>query len=89
MSHANLEIDPIFDNLRVSHMGKQFQLLLRKRVYPYEYLDDWEKLEENHLPFCEAFYSKLSLLEINECDYDHAQRVWRVFGMKNLDDYHL
>ena len=28
---------------------EQFQLLLRKGVYPYEYVDDWEKFKENHL----------------------------------------
>ena len=36
-----LEIDPIFDNLRVGHMDEQFQLLLKKGVYPYKYADDW------------------------------------------------
>ena len=24
---------------------------------------------------------------ISECDYGHAQRVWKEFGMKNLGDY--
>ena len=36
----------------------------------------------------EAFYSKLNLLGIIGCDYGHAQRVWREFGMKDLGDYH-
>ena len=51
-------------------------------------MDDWEKFEENCLPLTEMFYSKLNPLEISECNSDHAQRVWREFGMKNLGDYH-
>ena len=39
-------------------------------------MDDWEKFEENHLPPIEAFYSKLNLSGISECDYDHVERVW-------------
>ena len=51
-------------------------------------MDDWRKFEENCLSLIETFYSRLNLLDISECDYDHAQRVWREFGMKNLRDYH-
>ena len=28
----------------------KFILLLRLRVYPYEYMDDWEKFNETSLP---------------------------------------
>ena len=69
-------------------MGKQFQLLLRKGVYPYEYMGDWEKFEEYHFPRIEAFYSKLSLSGISECDYGHAQRFWTEFGMLDFEDYY-
>ena len=31
-------------------MDEQCRLLFRKGVYPYKYVDDWEKYEENHLP---------------------------------------
>ena len=34
------------------------------------------------------FYSELNLSGISECDYNHAQRVWEEFEMKNLEDYH-
>ena len=52
---CKLEIDLIFDNLRVSHMDEQSKLLLRKGVYPYEYVNDCEKFKENYLPPTEAF----------------------------------
>ena len=35
---------------------KEFILLLRKGVYPYEYMDSWERFDETSLPDKEAFY---------------------------------
>ena len=32
------------------HDNNKFILLLRKGVYPYEYMDDWEKFNEVSLP---------------------------------------
>ena len=52
-----------------------FKLMRRKGVYPYEYMDSWERFEETRLPPREAFYSKLYIQEISEKDYEHAQQV--------------
>ena len=87
-SRRKLEIDLIFDNLRFGLTDEQFRLLLRKGVYPYEYMDDWAKFKEKQLPPTEAFYSELNLSGISKCDYNHAQRVWREFDMKSLGEYH-
>ena len=46
----------------------KFVLLLRKRVYPYEYIDSWERFNETSLPPKEAFYSELNLEEIKDED---------------------
>ena len=52
-------------------------------------MGSWKlKFQDNHLPQIEVFHSRLSLLKICESDYDHAQRVWKDFKMKNLGDYH-
>ena len=66
----------------------KFVLLLRKGVYPYEYMDSWEKFDETTLPPKEAFYSNLNLEDISDEDYAHAQKVWDVFKIKNLGEYH-
>ena len=66
----------------------KFVLLLRKSVYPYEYMDSWEKFDETALPPKEDFYSNLTLEDISDEDYAHAQRVWDVFEIKNLGEYH-
>ena len=57
-------------------------LLLRKGVYPYEYMDSWERFEETKLPPKEAFYSKLTDANISDSDYAHAQRSGRPLGAK-------
>ncbi|KAK3795736.1 hypothetical protein RRG08_027294 [Elysia crispata] len=62
-------------------------LLMRKGVYPYEYVDSWERFEETKLPPKEAFYSKLSDEHIDDDDYKHAQRVWETFGCQTLGNY--
>ena len=62
-------------------------LLMRKGVYPYEYMDAGRRFEETALPPKEAFYSKLSDEHISAEDYAHAQRVWKTFGCTNLGDY--
>ena len=66
----------------------EFALLLRKGVYPYEYMDSWERFNETSLPPKKAFYWELSLEDIKYEDYEHAQKVWEVFEIKNLGEYH-
>ena len=66
----------------------KFSPLLRKSVYPYEYMDSWEKFNEVSLPNKESFYSELNKEGITDEEYVHAQKVWEVFKIKNLDEYH-
>jgi len=53
-----------------------FKLMRRKGVYPYEYMNSWNKFKETSLPHKEAFYSKLDMHDISDKDYEHAQHVW-------------
>ena len=87
-SKRQLSVNSNFDNLRVGHNGEQFRLLLKKGVYPYEYMTGWDKFEETKLPPKEAFHSNLNMSDISEYDYKHAQRVWKEFNLKNLGEYH-
>ena len=63
------------------------KLIMRKRVYPKEYMDSWVRFEETKLPSKETFYSKLSDENINEADYAHAQQVWATFWCEILGDH--
>ena len=66
----------------------KFILLLRKGIYPYEDMSNQEKIDETTIPPKEAFYSKLNLESISDADYQHAQKAWKVFEIKNRGEYH-
>ena len=66
----------------------KFVLLLRKGVYPYEYMDRWETFDETLLPDKEVFYSELNLEGISDEDYVHAEKVWEIFEINNRGEYH-
>ena len=46
----------------------KFIMLLRKCVYPYEYMDGWDKFNEKTIPGKESFYSSLTMENIAEID---------------------
>ena len=77
-----------FNNLGRYYKGDELNLLKRKGVYPYEYMNTEERFNETKLPPKEAFYSRLSGEGIMDEDYKHALKVWDVFKMKTLKDYH-
>ena len=66
----------------------KFILLLRKGVYPYEYMDNLERFDETLLPNKESFYSNLNMENIDDIDYRHGNNVFKIFKLKNLGDYH-
>ena len=68
--------------------GEQFDLVRRKGVYHYGYVDSITKLSETKLPPQEQFYSELNHSHISDEDYEHARKVWNLFQMKTMRDYH-
>ena len=66
----------------------KFVLLLRKGVYPYEYMDSWERFSETSLPSKKDFYSNLNMKYISDIDYRHANNVFKGFKLENLGDYY-
>ena len=71
-----------------SYNDCQCELLIRKGIYPYEYMDSWDRFEEMSLPSIERFYSSLNMSGISDSHYEHACRVWREFGIRNMGEYH-
>ena len=67
--------------------NNKFILLLKKGVYPYEYMHEWEKFNEITLPEKEEFYSNLNM-DITDADYMHGKRVCKDFEIKHLGEYH-
>ena len=63
-------------------------LLTDKGVYPYDYMNSWEKFDETKLPKKEDSYSKLYEENIADKDYTRANIVWKHFNIKNPGEYH-
>ena len=68
--------------------GDEFALFLRKGVYPYDYMDSFERFDETSLPPREAFYNTITESDISEEDYEYALKVWNVFKCETLRDFH-
>ena len=51
-----------------------FFLLLRKGIYPYEYMDSWKRFDETLLPN-KDFYSSLNMEDITDADYRHVKNI--------------
>ena len=81
--------DANFSNLKAEFPDEQnFKLLLRKGVYPYDWVDDWSNLEFPELPDRDSFYNKLRGEECPIEDWNHAQLVWNTFCCKDFEEYH-
>ena len=88
ISHAALT-GKFYNTYQLSNKDlNKFALLLRKGVYPYEYMDSWKRFKEESLPDKEYFYSELNNEHITDEDYEHAQKVCDTFKIKNLGEYH-
>ena len=60
----------------------------KKGVYPYDYMDRFEKFNQTELPTKEQFYSVLNDQNVTNIEYDHARTVWKTFDIKNTGEYH-
>ena len=72
------------DNFPITN---EYELEIRKGVYPYEYMDSWGKFKEP-LPPKEAFYSTLNEEGISDEDYQRAKEVWTKYDCQHMGDYH-
>ena len=66
----------------------QLDLMKKKGVYPYDYMDAFCKFNDTQLPRREDFFSLLTDEDISEDDYRHAEDVWNTFNLKSMGEYH-
>ena len=73
-------IDSLSKNLlreQFREMNKVFEgdtdLLIKKGVYPNDYMDSFDKFNETVLPPIKEFYSRLNESDVNPKDNEHAQ----------------
>lgn len=78
-----------FLDKKYPHLSEKHRDLIKKKGgYPYSYMDSTDKFDEEKLPKKKCFFNKLTNTPCSRKDYEHAEEVWRVFGMKTLGDYH-
>ena len=68
--------------------NEKFVLLLRKGVYPYEYIDDQNRFNETEPPSKYKFDSKLHMKNISDKDYEYGLNIWNTFNIRILGEYH-
>jgi hypothetical protein len=83
-------------NTKFNHFMKHFSeltddqklLLTQKGVYPYDFMDCFDKFKTTSFPTIEQCYSKLNKEDLDPKDYERATTVWKEFSMKNMGEYH-
>ncbi|CAB4430962.1 unnamed protein product [Rhizophagus irregularis] len=68
-----------FKNFSSEHID----LITRKGVYPYEYIDSHDRFKETELPSIHDFHSTLGG-KITQDNYKHAQKVWKGIWLQEL-----
>ena len=68
--------------------NEKLELVKKKGIYPYEYMDSFKKFKESKLPNIDCLFSSLIDCRISEKEYQRACNVWKVFKIKNLGEYH-
>ena len=83
---GNLDLSKFIQTKK--EFGEKYELMTKKGIYPYDYMNGFEKFSERHLPPKKDFYSKLNDCGITDKEYEHAERIWKTFEIKNLGEYH-
>ena len=84
---SNLPKDDLIYTSKV-FKGKRLNLMSQKGVYPYNFMDSFEKFNQTELPTKDQFYSILNDQHITDDEYDHAKKVWKTFKIKTMGEYH-
>ena len=106
MQYINFSLDKLVKNLSdedFKHLVEEFgsgnlEILKQKGAYPYEYMNSFERFNEEKLPARKYFFSsnkkvkidndgKISDGHVSIKDYMACEKIWDKFGMKNMDDY--
>ena len=84
---SNLPKDDLMYTSKV-FKGKRLNLMSQKGVYPYDFMDSFEKFNQMELPNKDQFYSILNDQHVTDDEYDHANKVWNTFMIKTMGEYH-
>lgn len=83
----NLQVDQLRELKKQVPSEEDFKRLIRKGIFPYEFIKSYSSLNTTSLPNQSDFYSSLSESHVSDEDYKHAQDVWQHFQCRNMLDY--
>ena len=83
-----LEVDEFKYVREAFPTAHEFELIKRKGVYPYDYMDSFARFDESRLPSQDAFFSKLSGSPCSDTEYAHATQVWTAIECESMADHH-
>ena len=78
----------VFENVYGAIDNNDFNKVLQKSAYPYEYMDNFDKFNDEYLPGIDKFESSLNFSKISEDKYKNAIEIWNLFEFKNMRDFH-
>ena len=67
--------------------GNKLELVKKKRIYPYEYMDSFKKFKDICLPDKDCFFNSLKICSISDQEYQSAINIWSI-NIFNLGEYH-
>ena len=67
---------------------KKLKRMKQKGIYPYDYMDSFNRFHKRKLPNKDDFYSILNDEHISDMQYVYAIKVWNTFKLKNMGEYH-
>ena len=68
--------------------GKKLSLMSQKGVYPYDFMNSFEKFDQMELPTKDQFYSILNDQHITNDEYNHAKKACKAFNIETMGEYH-
>ena len=78
-----------FFKKKFQHLNEEsIELLTRKGVYPYKFMDNFQKFEKTELPSRDDFTNDLTKKKISDDDWDFVNDLWKTFQLKNLGELH-
>ncbi|KAB0790197.1 hypothetical protein PPYR_15471, partial [Photinus pyralis] len=67
--------------------GREFELIRQKGVFPYSFVDSYDKLNLTTIPNKSDFFDVLHEQDITDEEYRRAQEVWNLFNCQTLGEY--
>ena len=93
LKFMNDSLEPLVKNNKIFYLESDIKndninLLKQKGIYPYDYMNSWEKFNETKLPPKSLFFSKFNNEHISDKNDEYAKNIWNKFEVNNLGEYH-